>query len=224
MSVLENLINLYAPHACIGCGFEGSLLCDDCERQLDPATECCYRCQIPRRLGRTCVDCREQSPLVSVNCFTSYSNQIAKDLLWALKFNRAKAAAQIIALQIADMYQEVTPSDALIVPVPTAAKRVRSRGYDQAVLIARAYAKYSGCTYSSMFLRLGGRQQKGADRLRRHQQLHGSLVLKRPEQVSGTRVILIDDVITTGATMEEAARVLKAAGARAVACLAYARA
>ena len=223
MSILEQLVNLYAPHICVGCGFEGSLLCSGCRTKLAPQTACCYRCNSPRRLGRTCSTCRHVTRLVSVNCVTSYSG-LSKDLLWALKFDRAQAAAEIIGGVMAQAYSRSTPADALIVPIPTAMKRVRKRGYDQASLIARSYARHTGCQYAPLLLRYGSQEQKAAGRLERHQQLQGAYRLKDPTKVAGRRIILIDDVVTTGATLEQASAVLADAGAKAIAGLAFARA
>ena len=223
MSILERLVSVYAPHACLGCGSEGLLLCTDCDQKLLPAAVCCYQCLAPSRLGRTCRSCRQTSQLVSVNCVAQYQG-LAKDLLWALKFDRTQAAADIIASKLAAAYSGPTPADALIVPVPTAAKRVRARGYDQAVLIARAYARQVGCQYASLLVRHGSHEQKGAGREQRQQQLQGALSLKYPKDVAGRRIIIIDDVVTTGASLEAAAQTLKAGGARAVAALAFARA
>jgi ComF family protein len=223
MSVLERIISLYAPHVCLGCSLEGSLLCNDCHQGLVSATACCYQCQRPSRLGRLCADCRPRSGLVSLNCVANYTG-LAKDVLWALKFDRAQAAADIIARSMAAVYGDVTPSDALIVPVPTAAKRVRRRGYDQAALIARSYARQAGCQYSPVLLRHGKQEQKGAGRELRRQQLTGALSLKPGKDVTGRRIILIDDVVTTGASLEAAAAVLKASGARTIAGLVFARA
>lgn len=223
MSVLEYIVNLYAPHACLGCGLEGLLLCGDCSQKLLPTTACCYQCRAPSRLGRTCKLCQSNSKLVSLNCVTEYDG-LAKDLLWALKFDRAQAAADIIGRSLAAAYRSVTPADALIVPVPTAAKRVRKRGYDQAVLIARSYARHTNCQYLPALLRYGAQEQKGADRDRRRQQLAGAFRLKRRKDIAGRRIILVDDVVTTGASLEAAAATLKSGGAKTVAGLAFARA
>lgn len=149
---------------------------------------------------------------------------LSKELLWALKFDRAQAAADIISRKLAEAYGDITPADALIVPVPTATKRVRARGYDQAVLIARSYARHTGCRYAPLLVRHGSQEQKGADREQRRSQLAEAYTLKQPHKIAGRRIILIDDVVTTGASFEMAATTLKSAGAKAVAGLAFARA
>lgn len=223
MSILDHIIGLYAPHSCVGCGNEGFLVCDACRLTIRTAQAVCYRCDSPSPLGRTCRDCRQESQLVSLNCFTQYEGP-AKDLLWALKFERAQAAATTIADMLAEQFACNTPEDAIIVPLPTAMKRVRKRGYDQAVLVARAYAKRTGCQYAPLLQRYGNQEQKGAGRQQRLHQLDGSLRIRHTADIAGKRIILVDDVVTTGASMEAAASVLKTSGAKVVAGLAFARA
>ena len=223
MNILDRIIGLYAPHLCLGCGSEGALLCHECRGSLRQAEAMCYRCQSPSYLGRSCSDCRSRGGLVSVNCAAAYSG-LAKDLLWSLKFERAQSAAGIIADILAEEFALNTKPDVLLVPLPTAAQRVRKRGYDQSVLIARAYARRTGCKYAPLLRRYGSQEQKGADRQQRLQQLDGSLAEKYSEAVVGKRIIIIDDVVTTGASMEAAAVALRAAGAKVVAGLAFVRA
>lgn len=223
MSILEKIVSIYAPHTCLGCGYEGSLVCDACSRHIVQPVVCCYRCHAFRPTGRTCSDCRRQTPLISVNSACIYTG-IAKDLIWSLKFDRAQAAADIMGRRLAQLYGFAVPEDALIVPVPTAAKRVRKRGYDQAVLIARSFARHSSRQYTPLLSRLGSQEQKGVGREERFQQLDSAFVLRAPKRVPGSRIILIDDIITTGATLEEAAVTLRSGGAKAVAALTFARA
>jgi competence protein ComFC len=223
MRIVESLVGLYAPHACLGCAAEGSILCIDCAANLPVVSARCYRCHRPTLLGRTCPDCRPDSPLVSVNSATSHDG-LAKELVRSLKFARAQAAADVAATQLARQFSYLLPEDALIVPVPTARRRVRARGYDQAERISRALAHQSGLQYAAVLLRLGNSEQKGAGLRQRQAQLHGAYIVRDPAVIAGRRIMLIDDVITTGSTIEEAARVLRAHGAKVVGALTYARA
>lgn len=223
MNLVERIVSLYAPHACAGCGREGALLCMTCITMLPEPESCCYLCRASTRHGRTCRQCRSETCLVSVNSATRYAGA-AKGLIWSLKFDRAQAAADIAGRLLAVRYGRQLDGDVLVVPVPTASKRIRKRGYDQAVLIARSFARHAGCKYAPLLVRYGAQEQIGASRQQRHDQLRGVFSLKKPGAVSGARIILIDDVLTTGATMEEAAALLKAHGAAAVGALVFARA
>ncbi len=174
--------------------------------------------------GRTCAACRQETALISVNSATLYTAPLAKSVVWSLKFERAQAAAEVMGALLATRYAARITRDTLIVPVPTATSRVRKRGYDQAVLIAKALARHAGCQYTSVLIRDGSQEQIGASKQRRRDQLQGVFRVRFPEQVHNGRILLVDDVITTGSTLEVAATILKASGADAVGALTFARA
>jgi ComF family protein len=147
---------------------------------------------------------------------------ITKDLVWLLKFQGAQAAAAEIARQLAKFIPPL--QGYVIVPVPTATSRVRQRGYDQANLIARELARITKAPYSPALRRSGQVRQRGASRDQRSSQLQGAYRVAKTSTIQGKHVILIDDVFTTGSTLEAAAKVAKAAGAHRVSGLVFARA
>ena len=107
-------------------------------------------------------------------------------------------------------------------PLPTATSRVRQRGYDQAALIAKAYAKAVHREYLPCLARLGQQHQRGAKRQARLEQLHQAYRATR--SVKGANVLLVDDVATTGASLQAAAQLLYQAGARRVDVIVFAQA
>jgi ComF family protein len=109
-----------------------------------------------------------------------------------------------------------TGRDVVIVPVPTATSRVRQRGYDQAKLLARALSRQARLPYLDCLARTGQAHQHGASRSQRLRQLTAAFRVRRQRAVRGSHIVLIDDVVTTGATLEAAAAVLHAAGATRV--------
>jgi ComF family protein len=181
----------------------------------------CYRCRKLSPDGRTCKPCRSSSDLFIVRAATFYKG-LAKNLVWQLKFQGAQAAAREIAEQLFRFLPQ--GEDFVIVPVPTATSRIRRRGYDQATLIARYLARSSGLPYSATLRRRGQHHQLGSSRTQRITQLQGAYRSVRPERVAHKHVVLIDDVLTTGATLEAAAKVIKAAGAKRISALVFARA
>ena len=215
MSILDDLIGLLVPHSCLACGAEGRLLCTSCTAGLTGAKPLCYRCQRPAPDGRTCLNCR--SPLSKVGVVTEYSGP-AKALIWQLKLNGAQAAAGIMARRMAALLNN---EEFVIVPVPTATGRARQRGYDQAKLLARELAKQTGLPYLDCLARHGQTHQHGANRRERLQQLEDSFRVKR--KVDDKHILLIDDVMTTGATLEAAAKVLAGAGVTEIEAIVFAR-
>lgn len=219
--LLDRLLAQIAPHECLSCSAEGKLLCNDCRLLLKPVAAACYRCRKLSDASKTCSVCRGHSDLFAVLAATVYEST-AKDLVWQLKFQGAQAASE----EMAAMLSRFVPNhpDFVIVPAPTATSRIRLRGYDQAALIARSLARRTGVQYLPALRRSGQHHQVGSNRAERTRQLQDAYRVVRPTDVVGKHVLLVDDVLTTGATLEAAAKVLKAAGAKRVSGLVFARA
>jgi ComF family protein len=140
---------------------------------------------------------------------------VIKELVHRMKYERAQAGTREVARLLAPLLIG-TPADLLLVHIPTATGRVRSRGYDHARLIARELSRCSGLESAALLGRLGQAHQVGATRAERLRQLEGAFRPLRPELIVGRQIVLVDDVLTTGATLETAARVLRRAGAARV--------
>jgi ComF family protein len=205
--MFEYIINLIAPHRCIGCRAEGVLLCYVCQDSLQGPTERCYWCG-----GESCKGCSRT--IKKVYAAARYEG-LAKELVHQLKFNRVKAAAEVAAQLLAQQIPHANDS-ALFSFVPTVAHRARVRGYDQAALIAKRVAKIQRTPYTPLLQRTGQQRQLGQTRTIRRTQLQSVFALSPGSNVQGRHVVLIDDVLTTGGTMEAAAGVLYSAGARRV--------
>lgn len=222
MSLLDHLIATIAPHECLGCTAEATLLCADCAAGLPPAVERCYRCHRFSPGSATCRGCLSVSRLHSVRAAYCYQG-LAKDMIWKLKLAGARAAAKQMAAQMAAGVT-ARPDEAAVVPVPTATGRIRRRGYDQAELLARELSLCSRLPYMACLVRTTQSGQHGAGRDMRRQQLARAFRIVRPGRVRGRHVILVDDVITTGATLEAAAAMLGSAGAARVDAVVFAQA
>lgn len=114
------------------------------------------------------------------------------------------------------------PPDVIIVPIPTATKRIRTRGYDQAALIARQLAKCRGVQYREALFRTNNTRQVGAGRHGRRTQLKGVFISRRPDELTGKQILLVDDVLTTGATLESAAYTLRKCGVTVINAVVFA--
>jgi len=219
--MFDRLLAVVAPHQCIGCRVNGPLWCVSCRAAAAVLPARCYRCQRLSAAGRTCGGCRRSSWVFSATAATTYDGQ-AKRLIWKLKFDGARAAADVAAALMAERCK--LPAEAILVPIPTATGRVRRRSYDQAVLLARRLAVRTALPCVSLLRRSGQAQQHTATRGQRLAQLQDAFSACHPLRVRGAHVVLIDDILTTGATVEAAALALKKAGARRVTVAVFAQA
>jgi ComF family protein len=221
MNLLEKAVGLLAPHACLTCGSEGSLLCSWCFNEYyQPVPSRCYKCSAATKDSAVCAKCRRKTPLKHVWVCTEYKG-LAKHLIHAFKFERAQAAAPVIAAYMQNNLPYI--ADAIIVPVPTATSRIRQRGYDHAELIATSLARKTSLKAKRLLRRHGQARQVGTKRAERARQLQGAFYSTKPEAVKGRYILLVDDVLTTGATLEETATVLKKAGADQVDAIVFAQ-
>lgn len=216
---LEYILDLVAPHECVKCSAEGPLLCDKCISSLTLLPPRCYLCFSGQNSYRTCRSCRAKSPLFSVWPAASYDDPVAKELVRRLKFDRAKAAAKVMARALSD----IVPADSMLITyVPTANARVRIRGYDQSALIAKELSRLSGHPHLPLLARTGVQRQLGQDRKTRKQQLNGAFRVINRDAIQNKHILVIDDVLTTGSTCEAAASALKQAGAKRVSAAIFA--
>lgn len=220
--MLDSVIGIIAPHLCVSCGAEGALLCAWCKPDaLVSLPDRCYRCNAVSRDSAVCQKCRKTSPLTHVWIRTNYKDT-AKEVIYRLKFARAKAAANVIAECMEEQIPYL-PTDTVITYVPTATSRVRLRGYDQSRLIARAIAKRRGLKCSALLMRVGQTRQVGSDRKHRIMQATKNYQLRKNKPLPIKHVLIIDDILTTGASLESAAKLLKQAGVKRVSAAVFAK-
>lgn len=146
---------------------------------------------------------------------------LLKELVDVYKFERAKTAYQPLARLLSEKLP-MLPGDTSIVPVPTASAHIRERGYDHIELIAKELARLRKLRYAPLLGRASSATQRSASKLQRQQQAATAFrCVREPEP--GRQYLLIDDIVTTGATMSAASKCLKAAGATEVVVAAIAR-
>lgn len=215
MNPLERLISVVAPHTCLSCGKEDTILCENCaETYLSALPSRCYRCHIATSQFAVCPKCRRSVAPKHVWIATEYSG-VAKDLIHCFKFERAREAHKPIA-KLLDQRLPLLPKDTVVTYLPTTPSRVRVRGYDQSRLIAKEFAYRRGLLCDDLLIRVASTRQVGAGRQTRFDQLREAFEAKHPEKAQGQRVLLIDDVLTTGASIESASLVLKDSGAAVI--------
>jgi len=231
LAFARSLLAAVFPPRCLACrgeGWDAPLpgLCARCAASLPLIRAPCRRCG--REAGAfaatdPCPACRdEETDVDGVTAALRYRDA-ARDLVLALKFGRRPPAAIPLGILLADAVLAAGRPGDLVVPVPLSTARLRRRGHNQADEIARVLAARTGLSRDPRALvrRRGGPPQSGLSRPARRRGPRGAFVARR-DRVEGRCVLLVDDVVTTGATAGACARALRRAGALrvvlAVAC------
>ncbi len=211
------------PPRCAACGRPGAALCQPC---LATATRLphpqCRQCTRPLTYGDQCARCRLEQRRID-HLFVPYA--YTPPILQAV--HRFKYAnKRYLAADLATLAMSALPSDLqvdVVIPVPLAASRERQRGYNQGQLLASEIARNLDCPLDgNVLIRLRDTPpQTSLPRARRLDNVRGAFRALR--KLSGTRILLVDDVTTTGATLEAATRALRRRGAAWVGALALAR-
>ena len=231
--VLRPLLDLLVPPACWSCRGPvnaGSALCPGCAFDLPWVQP--PQVRSPGGTGRQCRtdgSRTDGSPAPPGTSITTTATPLtltgpARDLVHALKFRSAPAVAALMAAHVVHALPAgFFDPRATIVAVPAHPGRRRRRGYDHADLLARAIAARTGQPVAVALARAGGRSahQRGAGRADR---LRGGGLSVTARGPAPARCLLVDDVRTTGATLEACAAALAGSGARRVDAVAYAQA
>ena len=215
--MINRLLQMVAPHYCYGCAKVGSLLCDECKYDItEDSLSGCIVCLSPSLSG-VCLGCR--TSYQRAWCVGERSD-VLRDLINGYKFERAEAAYLSLA-SLLDLHLPQLPADTVLVPVPTIRRHIRQRGYDHVLLLARELGRLRGIPVQPIVTRRNNLVQLGKNRRDRKLQAAESFHAVGP--LDQKTYVLIDDVITTGATLSAAAKSLKDVGAEYIWCAVIAR-
>ena len=229
LSVFETIKNIIFPRTCIGCEEKNEVLCDSC------LSKCVFRddigcplCGSPTLLSRLCDLCRDSSDLEVLLSLYDYEQPYINTLLHLAKYKGVLEAGErlgeIMAKRLKqNHYLELLQlSDALIIPVPLHSNRLVERGYNQSELIAESFAQAMGMTSKSVLTRTKDTvSQTTLTPLERLQNTKNAFSASLDAR--GRDCVLIDDVATTGQTLNACAQALKTAGAGRVIAITVAR-
>ncbi len=195
-----------------------------------PPIGCCSRCgrAIEGHEGEyLCLDCERNKPFFDRAASAFRFEGAARELLLGYKFNAHLWLKDDLSdwLEACIRAHFAAPSVDLILPMPLTLFHRIDRGYNQSAYLAEEVARRIGRKCRDDILKRTGRpkRQAGLDEEERRQNVKGTIAVRRPEFVRGRTILLIDDVMTTGSTLSEAARVLKLAGAWRIWCATLAR-
>lgn len=216
--ILKSFYDLIFPILCQGCSREGSYLCESCLQKLSPIKERCFVCNKVSFLGRTHQACQSrQYPLTALLVASDYRQQSIQKLIWYLKYHAVTDIGDILAKVLSDF---LLNRDLLqyfyaagVIPVPLHQTRLRQRGFNQAELLAQGFCKNTGLAYHPLLQRIRVTEpQVDLEKSQRFQNVENAFTCSPSPSLGERKVILIDDVATTGATLNECAKVLKTQG------------
>lgn len=228
------LLDLLFPPRCQVCGaFSENPLCETCRDGIEfMAGDLCAYCGImlrdqpPEKLpGGLCPDCREGRWISAARSAGLHTGSL-RDAIITYKFNGRRRLAGTFGRMLADVFTAEIEADrslplslcAALVPVPLHPKRRHWRGFDQAELICEEFARRVGMPmWPDALERIRHTQPQTHVRgMSRRENVRGAFEARKPWRLEDASVVLVDDVFTTGATLDECAMVLKRAGAAAV--------
>ncbi|MBI2669731.1 MAG: ComF family protein [Candidatus Yanofskybacteria bacterium] len=246
-SFKEQFLDILFPRHCLGCdvllGKEAvSYVCRRCLKTI-PFTEsfACTFCKSPVKNGKTCPYCIKNHFLDELFVTTSYENPLAEKMLKTMKYRFVASLANDIAdLMIGYLKKRAviglgpysTPS--LVVPVPLHFKRLNWRGFNQAEIIGRQISNYLELDFAADALKRVKNKKPQADMPNRFLRIKNAQNVFKlnsihihhktiDDTLTGKIVLLVDDISTTGSTLDDCARALKGAGAKKVIGFVFAR-
>jgi len=224
----RSVLEIVYPRRCICCAdsllFRSSLrfpICSSCEQALSPieAERRCEVCSVPliSELHR-CTRCSERCFSFTSN-FSLYEYRGSiRQIISQFKFSNRRSLAHLIARLLRPELEKRYPG-LPFVPVPGSRRGVRTRGWDPMLEVARALHRAGAGESLAPLMRNSGGPQKGLHYQERLENIRGTIRLRRFGRLRGSlpeRVVLLDDIFTSGATADECARVLRQGGVREV--------
>ena len=235
--ILNNISNIIFPPQCISCATilqpsKEKVFCPTCRKQIKYLTRSlCPICGMaffdsPSE-NHLCGNCLEKKPYFSYARAVASYETIILDTIHKFKYGRDLAIGSALASFLADYpFPDFDfQSYSLLFPVPLHIKKLRERGFNQSLILANALGKKRrvDVNFSLLKRRKFTLTQTGLNKKERQQNIKGAFEVKDKKKVAGKNIILIDDVYTTGATLNECAKTLRKAGAHQVAVLTLAR-
>lgn len=218
MKIWDLFVDIIFPPKCAACGKLGRFLCPECQAKIIPIrTQACPFCNANTPSGRVCPRCQTKSALSGVTALGYFKDPILKKFIHDLKYQKLSALAPTAAGLAYQKVVEEKLSFSVVTFVPISKKRKAWRGFNQSEQIAR---NISTLSQKPLFLSLkktkDTKTQVGLKKKERGKNLEGVFEVFNSEQIKGKKVLLVDDVITTGSTLNEVAGALKKAGAHSV--------
>ncbi len=214
------------PPVCAGCGKFGYRWCQECQQHVPVLRgKVCISCGMPLDDGGLCHACEQhRPPFQALRSWAAFDDPL-RQALHRLKYRRDIGLGDALAVQMVDFILKLDWPIDMIVPIPLGKTRQKERGYNQVGMVARPLSLALGLAYSpkALIRRRDTRSQVGLPREQRRENVRDAFQAVGV-QVRDRTILLMDDVATTGSTLEAGADALLSAGARQVYALTVARA
>jgi len=214
-NIIDFLLDFFYPQRCMGCGkrenYKSGGVCLNCLKKIDYPTILKYN---------------------NIFAATDYNDPLIQKIIWSLKYHGIKQLAKPLGRLIIQRLSEKIKFDDydIFIPIPVSKSRSRERGFNQTELIAHQIRANIGSddnikVLPNVLLKIKETPSQVSlkDRNKRLNNIKGSFGIKNAELIKNKNIIIIDDVSTTGATIKEAAKILKRAGAKRVIAIVVAR-
>ncbi len=223
---LWQLLDWLFPPVCGGCGKTYTRWCNECQESVHLITPpVCERCGHPVESEGICTSCQQNSPSFSALRSWAIYEGALREALQRMKYQRDIGLGEVFAQPLIELISDNHWYIDIVVPVPLSIARYKERGYNQSSLIALPIALHYGFPYRPNALKRirETASQVGLNLIERRKNVDRAFVAS-PKIVKGRSVLLIDDIATSGSTMESCANALRESGAREVFGLTVARA
>ena len=214
----DSLLDILLPPACANCGQPGYMLCPGCRAAIvwikEPVCETCGR----PVAGRLCPSCATEPPAARPIRSATYYRDPVRRMVHRMKYEGLFALGRPLGQLMLDAWPSWQRPVDLVLPIPLHDRRQRERGYNQSeLLVAELRRQLKWTTDAKALFRVRPtRPQLGLTAVERRANVHDAFAAD-PARVEGKRVLLVDDVCTTGSTLTAAAIALREAGAQSVA-------
>jgi len=212
------VIDWFYPPSCCSCEKIGKLVCDDCYSNLQTSSiNACKFCGEPLKKSGICLNCQTHSPHFHKLRFLGYFTGPLRDAVHSLKYQRNLGLGEFFSIPLSQVIQREKWQIDLITAVPLNKKRLKERGFNQAEILAKPVARKLGILYASNLIRRikDTNSQVGLSLQERHDNMTGAFI-STPSLVKNKTILIIDDVATTGSTMDACAKALMDAGTKKV--------
>ncbi|HOV89913.1 MAG TPA: ComF family protein [Syntrophorhabdaceae bacterium] len=226
-NLIDNVLDIVYYQTCASCGVKGKVICSSCEgsfKKIDYRSACpvCGRLTGKRLL---CGECILNDRGFSEGYYGFVYENRLRDAVHTFKFNGRQEVGRYLVSLLRDIIAIISDKVDCIVPIPITEKRLNERGFNQSFIIAQEVSRLTGKpVFDKVIIKAKDtKDQYSLSKKERKNNIKGAFSLKKYHQIEGKRVLLVDDLFTTGFTAMEASKVINKAAPQAIVFFALAR-